>query len=714
MQPLPSVSPLEPQKRSPIWLMLWPLAILLRITNLYGVFVNGQVFLYSTDPFYHLRRIVLTLSNFPHVPDKDLYLNFPYGLETHWPYGFDIIMSTIISIVTLGHPDSWWAEAIGALLPPLIGGLLPLVIYLIAMEFTDQLTALFAGLFSAILPSAIDFSQIGYLDHHFLAALCQALFWLTYIRATKRKNNLSAILCGVVASIAFISCTEFPITAAIHGIFLVVCWFTVDNERRNELLLINLKVFATTTILLLPCVFTKYFEPSGVSPLVASAWFGCLGLTIFLAIVSTWKKQLSKTTFVTILILAAIFIFKFDFTLIPKFLSETEIHQGSNALGTSIRENRAIIFDSFSFIMYWHTGFLLLSPIMVFLLVKRRSEVNLLILVTLLIIEPIGLLHMRLELLLAVPFALASALLAKEGLLLAKQYFPKNHQGEILAGVIILLLLVPSVSRIDYSNPSIVVSHRPFMPLYNSFNWLKQHSPDVNPNQPEYGVIANEWDIGHWLVRFSARPTVATPLTFGTGVSDSAKIFVQPPSEAIKTLENRKLRYILLTPDDFLYLLELAGAEPPKPNQDFDTLYGRLLASYAFPGLTVSNYALNRFRIVYQTAETTEGEPPLPNCMIFELVKGAHLTGQIKPNAMITVNTKLTTSTNRTIPYSTSIKADEQGNFDIIVPYSTGIDSSTTILASSYLVKTEEAITSVEVTTAQVRNGEIIKVKFQH
>ncbi|KAF0249780.1 MAG: dolichyl-diphosphooligosaccharide--protein glycosyltransferase [bacterium] len=703
----------KPQNRSPFWLFLWPLAILLRMTNLFGVFVDGKVFLCATDPYFHLRRTLFTINNFPHVPDKDLYLNFPQGVITYWPYGFDIIMAAIISCLTLGHSDKWWAEAISALLPPLIGGLLPLVIYLIMVDISDQFTALFASIIAALLPIAIHFSQIGNFDHHFLAALCQGLFWLAYLRASQKQSTLWGILAGVILLIGFTSTTEFPFVIAFHCIYLFIVWFTVNEKRRNELILINLKIFTTVTVLLLPCVFTRYFEPNGVSPLLASSWFGCFAFMLFLAALALWKKLLPYSFCIVILILTIIVDLNFDFSLIVKLVDQANQSQGNNILGSSIRENRSILFDGIGYLLYWHSGFFLLIPATVLLLIRRRNETNLLILVGLVIIQILSLVHMRLGVLLAVPFALASALVTKEGFILAKHYFSKNHLGEILAGVITFLLLLPSIKGLDFSNPAIVVSHKPFLPLYNSFNWLKQHSPDIDPNQPAYGVLANEWDLGHWLVYFADRPTVSSPLLFGTSVFDVAKIFVESPAKAIKTIESNKLKYIFLTPDDFFYLLELSGQPLPKADQDYDSLYGRLLASYGFPGGIVTHPALNRVRLVYESPEKVEQADTLPTCMIFEVVTGAHLIGQIKPNATITLSTQLKTATNRRILYSANTKADENGNFDFIVPYSTSLDSSTSVLASPYVLKTDGLLTSVKVTTSQIRNGETIKASFE-
>jgi asparagine N-glycosylation enzyme membrane subunit Stt3 len=42
---------------------------------------SGPIFLFGTDAYYHMRRVLYTLANFPEVLRVDPYINFPYGGE---------------------------------------------------------------------------------------------------------------------------------------------------------------------------------------------------------------------------------------------------------------------------------------------------------------------------------------------------------------------------------------------------------------------------------------------------------------------------------------------------------------------------------------------------------------------------------------------------------------------------------------------------------
>jgi dolichyl-diphosphooligosaccharide--protein glycosyltransferase len=97
--------------------------------------------------------------------------------------------------------------------------------------------------------------------------------------------------------------------------------------------------------------------------------------------------------------------------------------------------------------------------------------------------------------------------------------------------------------------------------------------------------------------------------------------------------------------------------------------------------------------------------------MVFELVKGAHLVGQAKPGSLVTATTQLNTPRESSISYSSSTKADQNGNFDLTLPYSTSTNSKNDIFVSSYIIKTDSVITSLVVKESQVKEGEIIKLE---
>ena len=51
----------------------------LRLQPMDDIVREEAIYLGGTDPLYHVRRIILTVRNYPHVPQFDYYVNFPHG-----------------------------------------------------------------------------------------------------------------------------------------------------------------------------------------------------------------------------------------------------------------------------------------------------------------------------------------------------------------------------------------------------------------------------------------------------------------------------------------------------------------------------------------------------------------------------------------------------------------------------------------------------------
>jgi hypothetical protein len=151
-------------------LLIYAVALALRLRNVRGVFLGDRVLFGYDDPYYHLRRIILTLQHFPRVPAFDSYTNFPDGAVITWPPGFDLLVSLVCWIAGLGYPTHHRVEVVAALFVPFLGAAAAVVVLLLGEEIFgrarwEALAA--AGLF-AFLPAQQAISTVGRLDHHVL------------------------------------------------------------------------------------------------------------------------------------------------------------------------------------------------------------------------------------------------------------------------------------------------------------------------------------------------------------------------------------------------------------------------------------------------------------------------------------------------------------------------------------------------------------------
>ena len=107
----------------------WPLAALallgfvVRTALLFDkVFVNGAVNYQDSDAWYHMRLIDNLARNFPHRSPVDPYLAADAPVVSV-PLLFDLLVSGVAWVIGLGAPSSRTIEVVGALAPPVLGGL---------------------------------------------------------------------------------------------------------------------------------------------------------------------------------------------------------------------------------------------------------------------------------------------------------------------------------------------------------------------------------------------------------------------------------------------------------------------------------------------------------------------------------------------------------------------------------------------------------------
>lgn len=85
------------------------LGLFLRLIPARNALVGGEIQFYHFDSFYHLRRILYTVDNFPSTLWFDSYLNHPLGFSLSWPPLFDQI-GAALSLLLGGSPGLWRSQ----------------------------------------------------------------------------------------------------------------------------------------------------------------------------------------------------------------------------------------------------------------------------------------------------------------------------------------------------------------------------------------------------------------------------------------------------------------------------------------------------------------------------------------------------------------------------------------------------------------------------
>ncbi len=100
---------------------------------------------------------------------------------------------------------------------------------------------------------------------------------------------------------------------------------------------------------------------------------------------------------------------------------------------------------------------------------------------------------------------------------------------------------------------------------------------------------------------------------------------------------------------------------------------------------------------------------------IFEVVKGAQIVGKTTPNTEVEIRLNILTNINRNILYTQKTNTDVEGNYVLVVPYSTtgtipGETQFDTKAVGTYQLYTNDNITNINVNELDVLNGIVIIV----
>jgi dolichyl-diphosphooligosaccharide--protein glycosyltransferase len=731
----------EVTKYSRFWPVIYLIAFLLNMRIVSSVLTDFGVFPRGTDSYYHMRRIIYFLEHSFQLPSLDYYANFPIGSPIYYPYGFTLSYATFVKIISLGTADEWWATALCCLLTPLIAASIPCIAYFIGVAYGEARIGLWASIILALFPCEYYF--VGYIDHHVFETFWLSFYMLFYLKANKfletdpAKAKRNAIASGLSISAGLLFTNSLPALIPLHcGIlFLQLLKVWQDKKLRFTILSLNVFLFIALLTFLAPFVSTKIATP--INPNLGLGWLVSFIIYLFvLGVLWVWQRDSKDLTpLPTKLIFLSLVIFTvsclgLEWGSLTKFLafSSTGFFFKADPVVAMISESRPLWLSSIWVILGTYSGGLLLWPLAVVLMLTitwKQSNSNWIIAICSLATSILAFIQLRFMTLFIVPFALTIGfflqyIFQKLNLENVQQINKsKLVVNQLIFAGIVLFILYPLLSLINLRSGIVGFNDERFVSIYPTLTWIEQNTPktSVEGNKDTDYSIVCPWDLGNWVIFFSKRPAVATPLVHVAreGLQEGSEIFMLPPEKALDLIQKRRTKYILIAPmpiKDNFNIAQWPNKNPDILDDQDEALKRSLYYNLLQGGVPNGNKALQHFRLVYQSSPEFIYKDR-PYTLLFEYVPGVKVSGKAKPNSNIKVFGIVKDKLNQTTLYNDVTQTDSEGNFSLVLPYAMGIQKySAYKLIKPYKLQSDEKTIEVSASETDVLTGKSQEVNF--
>lgn len=720
-----------------------------------NVFIGDQIIFYDQDGYYHLRRVFLALSNSFKISETDSYLSPTFNL-CYWPELFDQTIAAVSYILSAGKTNIHTTELVAAWFSPVIGALSVILAYLIAGFFLKGYFPLLTALIFALQPGHISYSRLGNPDHHATEVFVCLFFLYCLLRMANSEEPRQQIFWTIITGISiYLVYSIFPAaTIYIGPVFVGIIVSVFISERLPETKKILsgwiLSLLVAFLFLLYPCLNSWWGKNKAIFYGALSA-FQLYLLLLFIIVssaiylVTLLTKNLSGQTR-RIWILLAIFTSSAIFTVsFPEFSSsfvhgfralaklETAATGTAEKWALAIHESQPLFYSDEHFNPIKPTVGLglsfLLAPfgILFFgkdILKQKYPSTSVVFLIWSLFITGISFHQWRYCYLSGFVISFLAVYL-----ILHHSRIPKNI---FLGFLTIFLALQIYLDIYRLRSTAFIISYD----LQQTLLWIRLNTPEtghyLSPRDgfPEYRIMTIT-DDGHYLIYLARRGAIANP--FGVGTEAMVKFYLtNNENDANKIMEANNARYVITT--EPLYFVEQLRFLKYDISEEYKILqpYGnyfkisnsKLLPTMSarlhlfdgsrpeIPGIEIPG--IGHYRLVYES----------PNYCgisyfggiakrekinkVFEYVRGARCRGFTRPKTLITVSLPLVSNQGREFIYQNKIVADQNGSFEIILPYSTDGNPYPVKPTGKYEISIGPRKYNLAVSEDQVLHGKII------
>ena len=672
------------------------LGLLLRFLAGKNFLTENGILLPGYDEFYHMRRILYTVQNFPDTLWFDSYLNYPHGWENVWPPLYDQICAAFCLL--LGQNTRPGVEMAASFMPIIFGTITTIVVYFLIREIFDHRTAILASLMTVLAPTYLQYTRFAAMDHHSLEVLflLSALLFLILAFCRQEKRYIFAVLAGIsLAALAYTwhGATLYLAIIPVYGAIEIA--MALKNKRSWQATAMALMLaLAVAIILILPYRNAAWLRPSFMGIV---AVFGAMAVISALGYIVAKKNMSWKAFPLGIIILSLAFVLILSSGLLElggliKF--GLELIWGGSWIGM-ISEAEPLIYDWLTFkqVLFSGLGLNLLFALAGFAVIliyirnsqggRRQGLMILLLWAVFSIALTFG--QLRFLYMSTISMGILISILFFYLLDLIRDRLGESNQRSILPAILILFLFLtlPSIAEVantvTYSDPMIKGDWQ------ESMAWLKENSNatsffDAPVKTPEYSVMC-WWDYGNWIMYMAERPVVAS--NFQAGWEDAAKFYLSESEEnATALLDERGSKYVFL---DHSMAYGKLGAIANWAHEDLTTYF--MAQDYSGTQITVIptqrlfNTTLGKlyyfdaagtghFRLIYESRTFLGENPAKAQVKIFEYVPGALIRVRTGADQKVGCVLNMTSNQDRPFIYANQA-APKNGVMEMRVPYST-------------------------------------------
>ncbi len=745
-----------PDPRVPRWiapLLLGLAAFGVRALPATDVFVEGDVFPFGNDAWYHLRRISWSVVRFPEVLGFDTYINFPAGAKPIWSPAFDWIAALLVRPF-YREGDLASVERSVVWLPPLLGAATVVVLHQLARRHLGSAVAVVSAAILCVLPGHFWYSQLGFVDHHAAVALCTTALLAAAMRFAAPADAVEAarlLRPGAIATGLWLGISLFVWPGSLLHVALAEVGLVAVVASRGSVgeAVAAARSFAAAQ--LLACAVVLPFAGPGEwvvwgdwSPVVLSRfqpWLfaglalgavACAGVWTRSAAGGTRPRRIASGAGLAALLVALALWAEPDLRAgvgdAWRWLARAEAFQAGVAESQPLFVQRGEL--ALGRALERLSGFVLLAPLawlaaLAWAWRQREPRAALLLWLG----WTAGLFAATVaQRRFFNTFSVSLALLMGWSLCLLWRELPARAAGRVpprlvqavVVALALLLLLPIRATYARHLHNALQPTGEPWRAasgfptqraLIEMGRWLSRRTPPtagwLDPGaRPEYGVLA-PWELGHALEYVARRPTVSD--NFGDDIGGrnfhlAREYWRRPEPQASAILDRLGARYVVAS------LGHAAGLET-----SLDAVGAAIhlrrgsAAPAAGPGdapVTSRAPALERHRLVYESRTWGDEAVAAPALFqVYEHVPGARITGAAPPGTVVETSVALLTNRGRELRHVARARADQNGRFSLGVPYANRGAPPSVRVADHYALACPRGEARVVVTERDVRSG---------